>query len=379
MPNPASQDHAPAAGAALARTPLHGLHVELGARMVPFAGYEMPVQYPAGIVAEHRHSRTAASLFDVSHMGQARLAGGAAAAALETLVPGDIRALKPGRMRYTMLTLDSGGILDDIMVTAFEDGFMLVLNAARKAADLAHMAQRLGSGAAIEALPGRALLALQGPAAAGVLVPMAPGIEAMPFLSARWVELGGADCLVTRSGYTGEDGFEISAPAEAAEALARRLLDGDDVAPAGLGARDTLRLEAGLCLYGHDIDETTSPVEASLAWAIGKRRRAEGGFPGAARILEELEHGPARRRVGIRPEGRAPAREGTPVLAPDGRDIGTVTSGGFGPTVGGPVAMGYVASDFAATGTEVMLRVRDRELAARVADLPFVPHRYFRG
>jgi aminomethyltransferase len=363
---------------ALSRTPLHALHVELGAKMVPFAGYEMPVQYPPGILKEHLHARSEAALFDVSHMGQARLVGAQAAAALEYLVPGDILALKPGRMRYTMLTAADGGILDDVMVTRWEDGLGLVLNAARKDADCAHIRRAIGPDAALERFDDRALLALQGPMAAAVIARFAPGAAEMRFLEARSLDLSGTEAVVSRAGYTGEDGFEISVPDHAAEALARALLAEEEVAPAGLGARDTLRLEAGLCLYGHDIDETTTPVEAALGWSISKRRRAEGGFPGAARILAELADGPGRLRVGIRPEGRAPAREGTEIFDLQGAPIGSVTSGGFGPSVGGPIAMGYLLAAFAAAGTEVILKVRGREVPARIQDLPFVPHRYYR-
>ena len=379
MPKPVPDRRKSGAGAPLARTALHGLHLELGAKMVPFAGYDMPVQYPMGIIGEHTHARAAAALFDVSHMGQARIRGGDAAGALEALVPGDIRGLEAGRMRYTVLTTEAGGILDDIMVTALDDGLALVMNASRKAIDGAHISARLGPGAAFEAEDGQALLALQGPLAAEVLARFAPATAAMGFMSAARVAIGGVDCLVTRSGYTGEDGFEIAVKDGFAAALARTLLAEAEVAPAGLGARDTLRLEAGLCLYGHDIDEDTSPVEAGLAWAIAKRRRADGGFPGAARIRAELAQGPKRLRVGIRPLGRAPARQGTEIFEPSGRPIGAITSGGFGPTMGGPVAMGYVVSPFAAPGTEIVLKVRGRDMAARVQRLPFVEHRYFRG
>ena len=379
MPKPVPDRRKSGAGAPLARTALHGLHLELGAKMVPFAGYDMPVHFPMGIIGEHTHARAAAALFDVSHMGQARIRGGDAAGALEALVPGDIRGLEAGRMRYTVLTTEAGGILDDIMVTALDDGLKLVMNASRKAIDGAHISARLGPGAAFEAEDGQALLALQGPLAAEVLARFAPATAAMGFMSAARVAIGGADCLVTRSGYTGEDGFEIAVKDGFAAALARTLLAEAEVAPAGLGARDTLRLEAGLCLYGHDIDEDTSPVEAGLAWAIAKRRRADGGFPGAARIRAELAQGPRRLRVGIRPLGRAPARQGTEIFEPSGRPIGAITSGGFGPTMGGPVAMGYVVSPFAAPGTEIVLKVRGRELPARVQRLPFVEHRYFRG
>lgn len=379
MANTVPEGHTPGADGVLVRTALHGLHVELGAKMVPFVGYDMPVQYRRGILKEHAHARTAAALFDVSHMGQARIYGDDAAAALETMVPGDIRGLSAGRMRYTMLTGESGGILDDIMVTALEDGLALVMNASRKAADGVHIAAGLGVGAEFQVQEAQALLALQGPLSADVLGRFAPESRGMGFLSAKRMAVGGADCLVTRSGYTGEDGFEISVADGEAEALARALLEQPEVAPAGLGARDTLRLEAGLCLYGHDIDEDTSPVEADLAWTIPKRRRAEGGFPGARRILAELEQGPPRKRVGIRPQGRAPAREGTEIREPGGLPIGAVTSGGFGPTVGGPVAMGYVASDFAAPGTGIVLKIRGREMPAVVHKLPFVEHRYFRA
>jgi aminomethyltransferase len=379
VPNTVPDRHTAGADAPLAQTALHGLHLELGAKMVPFAGYDMPVQYPSGIIKEHTHTRNAAALFDVSHMGQARIHGGDAAGALEALVPGDIRGLEAGRMRYTMLTTEAGGILDDIMVTALDDGVALVMNASRKATDSAHISASLGAGAALEAQDGQALLALQGPLAAEVLARFAPVLAGMRFLSAARVAIGGADCMVTRSGYTGEDGFEISVENGQADALARTLLAEAEVAPAGLGARDTLRLEAGLCLYGQDIDEDTSPVEAGLAWSIAKRRRLDGGFPGAERIRAELAQGPSRKRVGIRPLGRAPARAGTEILEPGGRPIGAITSGGFGPTVGGPVAMGYVISAFAEPGTEIVLKVRGREMPASVHRLPFLDHRYFRG
>ncbi|MGE0652348.1 MAG: glycine cleavage system aminomethyltransferase GcvT [Alphaproteobacteria bacterium] len=365
---------------ALKRTPLHALHLELGAKMVPFAGYDMPVQYSAGILKEHLHARAGAGLFDVSHMGQARIDGDGAVAAFEALVPGDIAALAPGRMRYTMFTDDKGGILDDLMVTACGDGGLLVvLNAACKADDMAHLEAGLGSGARATLMDDRALLALQGPKAVDVMTRLAPGAEAMKFMSAAEITIAGIVCFVSRSGYTGEDGYEISVPADRAEDLARKLLAEPEVAPIGLGARDTLRLEAGLCLYGHDIDTTTTPIEAGLAWTISKRRRAEGGFPGAARIQQELAVGPARKRVGIRPEGRAPARDGTVVANPAGETVGMITSGGFSPSLGAPIAMGYVASATAATDTALSLDVRGKALAARVADLPFVPHRYHRG
>ncbi len=361
------------------RTPLYDLHLSLGARMVPFAGWQMPVQYPAGIIAEHAHARRQAALFDVSHMGQVALDGAEAAQALEALVPGDIQALKPGRMRYTLFTEPGGGILDDLMVANAGDHLHLVVNAANAEADLAHLRAHLPAAVGVRPLADRALLALQGPQAAAVLARLAPEAAAMSFMAARAMDVGGIACHVSRSGYTGEDGFEISVPAAEAEALARRLLEQPEVAPAGLGARDSLRLEAGLCLHGHDIDTTTTPVEAGLAWAIGRRRRAEGGFPGAETILRQLAEGPPCRRVGLRPEGRAPARAHTPITDTAGADIGVVTSGGYGPTVEGPVAMGYVAAAHGEAGTEVRLVVRGRPLPARVVALPFVPHRYARG
>jgi aminomethyltransferase len=362
----------------LRRTPLYTLHQSLGARMVPFAGYEMPVQYPSGILAEHLHTRAAAGLFDVSHMGQLRLVGPDPATALEMLVPGDIRALAPMRMRYTLLLNESGGIFDDLMTTRLGDGLFVVVNAATKAADLALLRERLG-GAAVEPLEDRALLALQGPAAAAVLSRLAEGIARLPFMTAAEVALDSRECLVTRSGYTGEDGFEISLPADGAQALADRLLAEPEVMPVGLGARDSLRLEAGLCLYGHDIDETTTPIEAGLAWTIGKTRRAEGGFPGAAIVLRQLAEGAPRMRVGIRPDGRAPAREATPIVDAAGNPAGQVTSGGFGPSINGPIAMGYVDTPHAADGTALSLLVRGSPRPAHITPLPFVPHRYHRG
>ncbi len=375
----------PAVDAApLRRTPLYRLHQSLGARMVPFAGYEMPLQYPAGILAEHLHTRAQAGLFDVSHMGQMRIAGSDPAAALETLVPGDIRALAPMRMRYSLLLNGTGGILDDLMATRladglFDGGLFVVVNAARKEADLAHVRDRLAGTAAVEPLEDRALLALQGPAAAAVLARLAPGVELMPFMTAAELALDGRQCLVTRSGYTGEDGFEISLPAADAPGLAEKLLAEPEVMPIGLGARDSLRLEAGLCLCGQDIDETTTPIEADLAWTIGKRRREEGGFPGAAAILRQLAQGASRKRLGIRPDGRAPARESTVIADDAGNEIGRVTSGGFGPSLGAPVAMGYVDAAHAAEGAPLSLLVRGSPRPARIVPLPFVPHRYHRG
>ena len=370
----------------LLRTPLHDEHAALGARMVPFAGYAMPVQYADGIIAEHTWTREHAGLFDVSHMGQAALAGpdhATTARALETLVPADILGLKPGQQRYTQLLNEDGGILDDLMVSRSadpaEDGVLtLVVNASTKEGDYAHMAARLPSEVALQRHDDKALLALQGHEAASVLAAYEPHIHDMPFMTARTLSLGGIGVHASRSGYTGEDGFELSVAAERVVDLWRLLLESASVRPAGLGARDSLRLEAGLCLYGHDIDETTSPVEAGLTWSIQKRRREEGGFPGHERIRRELADGPSRRRVGILPDGRAPAREGTPVTTTDGHAIGTVTSGGFGPTAGRPVAMGYVARDAAEAGTALHLTVRGKPLPARVAAMPFVPHRYKR-
>ena len=362
-----------AAPAPLKRTPLHSLHEALGARFVPFAGWEMPVQYPSGILAEHLHTRAQAGLFDVSHMGQVRLAGAGAAAAFERLVPGDIRGLAPMRLRYTLLLNEAGGILDDLIATRREDGLFLVVNAARREADLAHLRDSLAGLVPIEPLDDRALMALQGPAAAAVLARFVAGIAELAFMAAAEATLLGQPALITRSGYTGEDGFEISLPAAAAAGFAERLLAEPEVRPVGLGARDSLRLEAGLCLYGHDIDETTTPVAADLAWTVAKRRRAEGGFPGAAIVLRELAEGPRKRRVGIRPAGPAPAREGAVITASDGAPIGRVTSGGYGPSVGGPIAMGTVETAHAAAGTGLSLVVRGTPRPAHVVALPFVP------
>lgn len=367
----------------LARTPLHALHIELGARLVPFAGYEMPVQYPLGILKEHQHTRVAVGLFDVSHMGQVRLSGEHAAAALERLVPVNVQGLKPGRQRYALFTNAQGGILDDLMIANFGDYLFLVVNAACKQQDIAHLREHLSGDCAIEVLDDRALLALQGPSAAAVLGRLAPELETLTFMSVARAEIDGSDCLISRSGYTGEDGFEISVSADRAEHLARRLLAEDEVAPIGLGARDSLRLEAGLCLYGHDIDTTTTPVEAALSWAIQKVRRRggarEGDFPGAEVILDQLEQGASRSRVGLRPTGRAPVREGAELVDGSGRVVGKVTSGGFGPTVGGPVAMGYVETSLAEPGIELAALVRGKPVSVRVTALPFVEQRYYRG
>jgi len=365
----------------LAKTPLDALHRELGARMVPFAGYAMPVQYPGGIIAEHNHTRAAAGLFDVSHMGQVRLTarGGRpledAARALERLVPATIATLQPGRQRYTQFTNDDGGVIDDLMVTAMGDHLYVVVNAACKAADIAHMRQHLSEDCEIEVLESRALLALQGPRAVEVFARFVPEVAQLAFMQAATWTFEGDRLQVSRSGYTGEDGVEISVPGRSAEALARRLLAEPEVAPIGLGARDSLRLEAGLCLYGHDMDETTTPVEADLVWSIQKARRTGGDYPGAEIIARQIARGPDRLRVGIRPEGRQPVREGATVLA-GSEAVGLLTSGGFGATVGGPVAMGYVRRDLARPGQALTLDLRGREVAATVVALPFVPHRY---
>jgi len=370
----------------LLRTPLYDLHVELGAKMVPFAGYDMPVQYPMGILTEHQHTRSGAGLFDVSHMGQIRLSAesfAAIAAALESLCPADFQVLKPGQQRYSFFTNEAGGILDDLMVTRAgkgddKDHLIMVVNAGCKHQDLAHLRTHLGNRCEIEPMFGRALLALQGPRAGAVMQKIAPPSTEMKFMTGRPLNVGGMECFVTRSGYTGEDGFEISASAGEADNLARKLLGDMEVKPIGLGARDSLRLEAGLCLYGNDITEATNPVEADLVWAIQKRRRAEGGFPGGAIIQKQIADGPSRKRVGILPEGRAPARAHTEVALPSGEVVGEITSGGFGPSVNGPVAMGYVRADHAAIDTQLNLMVRGKALPAKVAAMPFVPHRYHR-
>jgi aminomethyltransferase len=360
------------------RTPLYDLHAELGGRLVEFAGWWLPVHYPAGIIAEHRHCRSAAALFDVSHMAQLLVHGAGAAVAFERLVPGDLAGLDEGRLRYTVLTDDHGGVLDDLIAGPVPEGLSVVANAARREADLAHLAAALEPVHRVEELTGQALLALQGPAAVAVLERLCPAASALAFMQSAAASVAGVSCRIARSGYTGEDGFEISVAATDAEGLARRLLAEPEVAPAGLGARDSLRLEAGLCLYGHELTPQTTPVEAGLGWTIGKRRRREGGFPGAGIILGQLEDGPSRKLVGLRPEGRAPAREGTEVHDSAGARIGEVTSGGFGPTVGGPIALGYVTSGHAAPATAVQLSIRARPHPAKVVGLPFVPHRYQR-
>ncbi len=369
----------------LLRTPLYDLHVELGAKMVPFAGYDMPVQYPAGILTEHLHTRSGAGLFDVSHMGQIRIGGAgfaAVAKALERLCPADFQALVPGQQRYSFFTNNAGGILDDLMVTRAgkgddRDHILMVVNASCKTQDLAHLLANVDD-CEIEPLEDRALLALQGPKAGEVMARLAPDSAAMKFMTGRPLVIGGMQCFATRSGYTGEDGFEISVPAGEADNLARKLLGDPAVKPVGLGARDSLRLEAGLCLYGNDITEATNPVEASLVWAMQKRRREQGGFPGADVVQRALAQGPARKRVGILPEGKAPARAHTEIADASGAVVGEITSGGFGPSVNGPVAMGYVRADLAQVGTKLQLMVRGKALPAKVAAMPFVPNRYHR-
>ncbi len=376
----------PSASAPLKRTPLFDTHVASGAKMVPFAGYEMPVQYPLGVLKEHLWTREKAGLFDVAHMGICRLRGpdhATTARALERLLPADILNLKPGQQRYSQLLAGDGGILDDLMITRpadlAEDGtLILVVNADCKEADYKHIAANLPGGVTLAIDDKHALIALQGPRAVSVLSKLSPGVETMSFMTGRNATLGGAPVHLTRSGYTGEDGYEIAVPNESVAAIWKLLTDDPSVEPIGLGARDSLRLEAGLCLYGHDIDTTTSPIEARLQWSIQKRRRDEGGFPGAARIQAELANGPRRRRVGIKPDGRAPAREGTEIRSADGKPIGTITSGGFGPSVNGPIAMGYVDSAHADLGTRIQPIVRGKPLAATIANTPFSPHRYVR-
>jgi aminomethyltransferase len=373
----------------LKQTPLHALHVARGAKMVPFAGYDMPVQYAAGVLREHLHTRAGAGLFDVSHMGQLVLRAKSgkvldAALALERLVPQDIAAVAPGRQRYAQFTNSDGGILDDLMVANFGDHLFLVVNAACKAEDEVHLRGHLSDVCEIESLPDRALIALQGLRAETVLTKFCADASAMKFMDAGPRRVGGHDCFVSRSGYTGEDGFEISVPAQHAEALVTALLDNSDVMPIGLGARDSLRLEAGLCLYGHDIDTMTTPVEGALEWSVQKSRRnggaRAGGFPGAEKILTQFATGATRRRVGLRPEGRAPVREGAALFADatSAEPIGKVTSGGFGPSLNAPVAMGYLPSSLSAVGTSVFAEVRGQRLPLTVAAMPFVPNTYKR-
>ena len=374
----------------LKRTPLHALHVNLGGKMVPFAGYEMPVQYAPGVLKEHLHTRSAAGLFDVSHMGQVALVPKSgnvtdAAAALERLVPQDIIGIPPGRQRYAQFTNADGGILDDLMVANFGEHLVLVVNAACKEADTQLLRDGLSDICEVQVLSDRALLALQGPRAASVLAKFCADAESMRFMDSGPRIVDGLACYVSRSGYTGEDGFEISVPADKAEQLADALLSDDkQVLPIGLGARDSLRLEAGLCLYGHDIDTTTTPVEGALEWSVQKVRRnggaRAGGFPGAGRILGQFENGAARRRVGLRPEGRAPVREGAILYATAdaAEPVGNVTSGGFGPTLNAPVAMGYVPTALSTLDTKLFADVRGQRLPLRVAAMPFVPNTYKR-
>jgi aminomethyltransferase len=360
-------------------TPLDGLHRELGARMVPFAGWDMPVQYPTGILTEHLHTRQAAGLFDVSHMGQVLVTGADPAQAIERLVPADIAGLGQGKARYTTFTAEDGGILDDLIITKdAPDRLFVVVNAGRADADIAYLKAALEPGHQVTHLADQALLALQGPKAVECIARIAPEATGLGFMESLVTRVKSLEIRISRLGYTGEDGVEISLPADHAVKFARTLLAMEEVKPIGLGARDSLRLEAGLCLYGHDIDTTTSPIEANLAWTIGKRRREGGGFPGAERILRELADGPSRRLVGLKPEGKAPAREGAEITTVDGTPIGKVTSGGFGPTVGGPIAMGYVDAAHATAGTATQLLVRGKPLAATVVKLPFTPHRYAR-
>ena len=364
------------------KTPLYDLHLELGGKMVEFAGYQMPVQYPAGIVKEHQHTRSAAGLFDVSHMGQVKLRGDGAASALERLVPVDVIGLGVNRQRYALFTNPQGGILDDLMITNAGDHLFLVVNAACKAQDIEHL-QQLAGDCEIEVLEDQGLLALQGPQAAQVMKRLCPEATELLFMQTASVSVNGIPCYVSRSGYTGEDGYEISVAANQTGALARLLLDQPEVEPIGLGARDSLRLEAGLCLYGHDLDTETTPVEASLNWALSKSRRDQGerpgGYPGANVIHDQLANGADRKRVGIKPSGRAPVREGAELQDADGNMVGKVTSGGFSPSLGGPIALGYLTTELSAPGTKLFALVRGKQLEVEVASLPFVAQRYYRG
>jgi aminomethyltransferase len=373
----------------LLRTPLHGLHVSNGGKMVPFAGYDMPLQYAPGILAEHNHTREHAGLFDVSHMGQVRIIPRngnieEAAKAFEALVPVDIVGLKQGRQRYALFTNENGGILDDLMVSNFGDWLYVVVNAACKTEDIERMRNALAATCIVEPLESRALLAVQGPEAAQVMARLLPETEEMRFMDARIMSLGGAEIFISRSGYTGEDGFEISIESIDAERLATLLMEQPEIKLIGLGARDSLRLEAGLCLYGSDLDTTTTPVEGALEWAMQKSRRAggsrAGGFPGADIILEQLANGASRRRVGLKAEGRAPVRGGAPLFSSADSDsqIGTVTSGAFGPTIEGPVAMGYVTTDLAAPGTPLFAELRGKRVPVTVVPMPVVPSRFRR-
>ncbi|MDA8446902.1 glycine cleavage system aminomethyltransferase GcvT [Paracidovorax valerianellae] len=372
--------------APLLTTPLNALHLELGARMVPFAGYSMPVQYPAGLMAEHLHTRQAAGLFDVSHMGQLRLVGADAAAAFETLIPVDVIDLPVGKQRYGLLLNEDGGIIDDLMfIKRADDDIFVIVNGACKVGDIAHIEARIGQRCEVLPMPEHALLALQGPGAVAALSRLAPGVEQLVFMTGASFSIAGCDAFVTRSGYTGEDGFEISVPAAQAESLARALLAQPEVKPIGLGARNSLRLEAGLCLYGNDIDATTTPPEAGLNWAIQKVRRTggarAGGFPGAAKVLAQIDE-PAtlpRKRVGLTALERVPVREHTPLQSAEGESLGEVTSGLLGPSVNQPIAMAYVPPALAAIGTRVQAIVRGKPVPMQVCAMPFVPPRYYRG
>ena len=357
--------------------PLSDWHAARGARMVPFAGYSMPIQYE-GIIAEHRWTRESAGLFDVSHMGQLIIAGAEAEKALETLLPADLAILRDGRLRYSLLLSDSGGIVDDLMVTRRGDHFYMVVNGATKDGDIAYMTGRLPRTVILDHMKEQALLALQGPKAVEALSRLAPGVEQLGFMTGGAFEIGGTAAWISRSGYTGEDGFEISVPARAVAAVADLLADQPEVKPIGLGARDSLRLEAGLPLYGHDLDEETTPVEADLGFALSKRRRAEGGFAGWHRIAAELEQGPVRKRVGLTVEGRQPVREGAAIVDEDGDEVGKVTSGGFSPILEAPIAMAYVPAASAEPGTPIRVAQRGKIFQAKVATMPFVPHRYHR-
>ena len=359
------------------RTPLYDLHVELGGKMVDFAGWEMPVQYPMGIMGEHNQCRQKAALFDVSHMGQVELRGEGAAEKLEALVPSSITPLKEGKARYTFFTNENGGIMDDLIVSNAGDHLFTVVNASMRHQDIPHMRDNLEGVEVIEIFD-RALVAVQGPKAEDVVGALCPAAREMTFMQTMVADILGADCRISRLGYTGEDGYEISIPEDRAEEITRAFLAHEDCEPAGLGARDSLRLEAGLCLYGNDIDNDTSPIEASMLWAIQKRRREEGGFPGADSILKEIAEGATKKLVGIKPDGRAPARQGVEVQSLEGETIGTITSGGFGPTVGGPVAMGYVSKGHSAVGEKVNLIVRSKAQPAEIVALPFVTQNYKR-
>ncbi|WP_310385351.1 glycine cleavage system aminomethyltransferase GcvT [Roseateles sp.] len=373
--------------APLLKTPLHALHIELGAKMVPFGGYDMPVQYATGVMAEHKHTRAAAGLFDVSHMGQVLLKGDGASAALETIVPVDVIDLGLFKQRYALFTNEAGGILDDLMIARRPDDLFVVVNAGCKLQDIAHMQAKIGAlsehKCQVLPLPDQALLALQGPQAVAALSRLNPEVAKLTFMTGGFFKLDGIETFLTRSGYTGEDGFEISVAGDQAEALARKLLAQPEVKPIGLGARDSLRLEAGLCLYGHDINTETTPVEASLTWAIQKVRRAggarAGGYPGAAVVDAQLAGGAARKRVGLVSSERMPVREGAKLVNADGLEVGVVTSGTLGPTVAKPVALAYLRKDYAAVGVEVFAIVRGKRTPMTVSSTPFTPNGYFRG